>query len=182
MSQRSIFHMVKRHVDISIQDPLLYPVSRSWLRKAVLTTLDMASPRTSYSVSLAICDDVTIKLLNKTFRGKDAITDVLAFSSKHQGAWQGDVNCPQASPQNEIFILPPKQLPPLGEIIISHPQMVRQAKKSKTSIDRELATLIIHGTLHLLGYDHEEPKQHLLMQTKSNQVTFKLFEHCRELK
>jgi rRNA maturation RNase YbeY len=133
-------------------------------------------------VSLAICDDVTIKLLNQTYRGKNEVTDVLAFSTKHQGAWKGESNFQQTSPQNEVFIFPPEQLPHLGEIVISHPQMVRQAKKSKTAIDRELATLIIHGTLHLLGYDHEELKQHLLMQNKSNQVTFKLFEHCRELK
>jgi len=174
--------MVKRRVDINIQDPVLYPVSRSWLRKSVLTTLDIASPRASYSVSLAICDDMTIQFLNHTYRGKDAVTDVLAFSSQNQGAWQGTTNCPRTSPQHEIFIHPPEQLPPLGEIIISHPQMVRQAKKSKTTTELELATLIIHGTLHLLGYDHEEPDQHILMQTRTNQVTAKLFEHYRELK
>ena len=182
MSWRSSFHMVKRRVDISIQDPVLYPVSQPWLRKAVLATLDMASPLASCSVSLAICDDVTIKFLNQQYRGKDEVTDVLAFSSQHQAAWQGDTESRQAPTQNEIFIHPPKQLPPLGEVIISHPQMVRQAKKSKITTDRELATLIIHGTLHLLGYDHEKSEEHLLMQTKSNQVTAKLFKHDRELK
>jgi probable rRNA maturation factor len=92
----------------------------------------------------------------------DEPTDVLAF---------------YMLPQKEAdfsFALPPDGVTRLGEVIISYPQAVKQAKEQGHSTERELALLIIHGILHLLGYDHEEPGEEAKMREKEKE----LLEQC----
>lgn len=85
------------------------------------------------AVSVAIVGDTAIKNLNKKYRNKDNITDVLSFS--------GDKN-------SEMF----------GEIIICYSQIKRQAKKLNVSVRDELIFIFIHGLLHLAGYDDNTKK------------------------
>jgi rRNA maturation RNase YbeY len=56
------------------------------------------------------------------------------------------------------FVAPPDEIQHLGEVIISYPQAVIQAEEHQHSIKREIAILIIHGVLHLLGYEHDKPE------------------------
>ena len=63
------------------------------------------------------------------------------------------------------FILPPGEPRPLGEVVISYPQAARQAAAAGRSVDGELRLLVVHGTLHLIGYDHAEPGETRLMQS-----------------
>ena len=88
-------------------------------------------PHVQGEVHVHVVDDEEIRRLNRMHRGKDKVTDVLSFPS-------GDV---------AIF-------GHLGDVIISFAQAERQAEGD---IELELVDLLIHGTLHLLGYDHEEP-------------------------
>ncbi len=85
-------------------------------------------------LSLLLVGDRRMRRLNRLYRGRDYPTDVLAFPMREAGG--------PASPL-------------LGDVVISLPQAARQAKGAGHSLDRELATLLIHGTLHLFGYDHE---------------------------
>jgi probable rRNA maturation factor len=85
-------------------------------------------------VSLALTDDRTIRELNRRFRGLDRETDVLSFPD-------GD-----HLPSGNLF---------LGEIVISLESARRQADNIGHGEIRELCELALHGTLHLLGYDHE---------------------------
>jgi probable rRNA maturation factor len=95
-----------------------------------------AAPRTrATAVSLVLAGDTTLRRLNRDYRGKDAATDVLSFPS-------GGERLPDGSR-------------PLGEIVISVAQAERQARALGHPLGRELRLLIIHGYLHLLGYDHE---------------------------
>jgi probable rRNA maturation factor len=94
-----------------------------------------APPANATGVSIVLAGDATLRRLNRDFRGKDATTDVLSFPA-------GGEELPDGTR-------------PLGEIIISVPQAARQAEALGHSLAHELRVLVIHGYLHLLGYDHE---------------------------
>jgi len=99
-----------------------------------------------------------VQKLNRDYRGVDAPTDVLAFNML---------------PQKETttsFVLPPDGVTRLGEVIISYPQAMEQAKEQGHSVNKELALLIIHGILHLLGYDHEQPEEEAKMRAKEKEL------------
>ncbi len=94
-------------------------------------------------IGIVITGDAAVRALNRQFCGEDAPTDVLSFALT-----EGD----------ERFALPPGKTVRLGEIVISLPTARRQAKQAGHSLKREIALLLIHGLLHLLGYDHaDEP-------------------------
>lgn len=93
-------------------------------------------------VNIIITDERQIRELNRVFRRKDRVTDVLAFPLGRDNS----------------FVFPPEECPYLGEIIICYPQAVRQAQVYNQPIGRELALLVIHGILHLLGYDDEDAR------------------------
>ncbi len=85
-------------------------------------------------VSVYITDDEEIRELNRNYRGKDKPTDVLSF------------------PLNETF----NGYKLLGDIVISQDTAQRQAKELGHSLNYEVKRLLIHGLVHLLGYDHEK--------------------------
>jgi probable rRNA maturation factor len=86
-------------------------------------------------VTVLLCGDAAMKRLNARWRGKRRITDVLSFPSGAERL--------------------PDGRRPLGEIAIALPQAARQARAAGHSLARELRLLVLHGYLHLLGYDHE---------------------------
>ncbi len=102
-------------------------------------------------ISILLTGDAEMKKLNSRYRGKRKTTDVLSFPS-------GDGPGPKV----------------IGDIVISAPKARRQAKSIGSSFEREVLFLIVHGLLHLLGYDHEksekdagkmEEMQRVLMKT-----------------
>lgn len=90
-------------------------------------------------LSLELIGDRRMRRLNHEYRKKDRSTDVLAFPIREA------VMPSSIRPMNHM----------LGDVVISLPTAVRQAKKAGRSIDDELAMLLVHGVLHLCGYDHE---------------------------
>ena len=159
----------RRRVDIGIQQPFQRSVSSAWLREMASRTLDAALPGESCQLGIVIADDDTLRRLNKQYRGLDEVTDVLAFSTTHQGHWEGDGDGPQA-PEEDPFVMPPDGPRPLGEVIISYPQAVRQARAEPPDVEGELALLVVHGVLHLLGFDHLEAKDEAEMRAKEREV------------
>lgn len=111
------------------------------LRTAVTVTLRHEKHKPPAEVTLLLTDDDQLRTLNKEYRGIDAPTDVLSFA-------MGD-SMPGME-EDEAY---------LGDIIISLPTAERQAKQGGHSLKAELQLLTVHGTLHLLGYDHEEPEE-----------------------
>ena len=98
--------------------------------------------RRDASLTVAFVRDRAIRRLNRTYRGKDRATDVLSF--------------PTADEQDEAFVHPsPDSADHLGDIIISTDAARRQADEAGHSFEREVSELVIHGALHLCGYDHE---------------------------
>ena len=163
--------MTRRRVEITIQKDFRPLLSRTRLRKAALSALDAAIPRQTCQLSLAICDDDTIRQLNRDYRGVDEVTDVLAFSSHYPGPWQGD-DAPPADRTSgqEPFVMPVDEAAFIGEAVVCYPQMCRQAAESSTPPENELALLVVHGVLHLLGYDHQEPSEQADMEARQQQA------------
>ncbi len=88
--------------------------------------------------SVLLVDTATMTRLNAEHRALDEVTDVLAFPID-----DGDDDLPEGAPRL------------LGDVVVCLEQCARQAGEQSVSRGEELATLIVHGTLHLLGHDHE---------------------------
>ena len=138
-----------------------------WLAEVARVALTAGGAPDLAEVSLHITGDETVRILNAEFRGVDETTDVLSFSAAHPGHWEGEGVGPVA-PEVADFILPPDAPLPLGEIIVSWPQARRQAVERGVCPRRELAALVIHGALHLIGYDHEQPQDAARMRAREN--------------
>lgn len=93
----------------------------------------------SSELGVTFVGDRRMRRLNREFRGKDRTTDVLAFAMR-------EAKVPGMS-QRGVF--------PLGDVVISLPTALRQARSENRPVDVELAMLLVHGVLHLCGYDHE---------------------------
>ena len=98
-------------------------------------------------ISFALVNNETIQELNKKYREKDSPTDVLSFSM-----------------DDEIW----------GDIVISTEKVIEQAEEYGHSVKRELSFLIVHGILHLLGYDHQTPGERAEMRQKEERVLSEL--------
>jgi len=153
---------MKEQIGIHVEEEFREVVEEGGVRRIARTVLKAEGVVPPYEVGLVFTDSETVKQLNRDYRGVDEPTDVLAF---------------HMLPQREVddsFALPPDGVTRLGEVIISYPQAVAQAKKQGHSRERELALLIIHGILHLLGYDHEEPEEESKMRERERE----LLERC----
>jgi len=156
--------MTEREINIHIEQELNVTINEDWLRSIALDTLNAESIKQPVELGLVITDTETVWQLNKTYRDKDEPTDVLSFQMVHQS---------EQEPES-FFIAPPDGFHHLGEVVISYPQTVQQAKDQGHNIDQELAFLTIHGILHLLGYDHEKPEEGRLMQAREKVIIEKL--------
>lgn len=158
-------------------------LSEKWLILVMERALQvaLAPEERRCQVGLLITDDETVRELNGEYRGLDEVTDVLSFSADHPGHWEGDDEAPQdryLGPDESTpnpFVLPPDQLPPLGEVIVSYPQTRRQAQAGKQPVERELALLIVHGVLHLVGHDHLAADEQDQMQAKEQTALHAIF-------
>ena len=171
-----------RRIDVAIDEPFRKELSTVWLRKVAANALQSALPEGEPGqLSLVVTDDETLRNLNREFRGLDEVTDVLSFSPSHPGQWEGEAQTPQdrdsatIEAESELFILPPGELPVVGEVVISYPQAQRQARDRRQNTDQELALLIVHGVLHLVGHDHVEFQEAALMQAMERDVLSVVF-------
>ena len=153
------------HALVSLDEPYLGEIGIEWLETVTTTALTVAEVAGNAEVSLLITDDETVRSLNAEYRGLDENTDVLSFSAEHPGHWEGDGDGPEQQNTESDFVLPPGIPLPLGEIIVSWPQAQRQAVEHNVSPQHELAHLVIHGALHLIGHDHAEPEETERMQS-----------------
>jgi len=125
------------------------------LTEAIKETLRLSGGPEEAEVSLMLVDDQRIHALNQEYRGVDRPTDVLSF------ALQEDMEDePDAAFEDDM----------LGDIVISAERAKEQAKEYGHSFEREIVYLAVHGTLHLLGYDHEEEMDKQEMRSKEEEV------------
>ena len=102
-------------------------------------------------LSVLVCTDAFIHPLNQTYRNKDKPTDVLSFSQR-----EGDFGFVEDSV--------------LGDVIISLDTAKRHAVEKEHSVEKEMCILLIHGILHLLGYDHIDEGEAEIMEAKEREL------------
>ena len=145
-------------------------VSEEWLREIVERTLAVESVASPAAVSVVIAGDDVVRELNKRHRGLDETTDVLSFSNLHQGEYHGEGSAPAGWSADVKFVLPPGEQEGLGEVIISYPQAKRQAEQLGHTVQEEMALLLTHGILHLLGHDHMEHQDRVAMEAEEARI------------
>lgn len=132
--------MAAYRIHVQQKEKVVHSIAAA-LRTAVTVTLRHEQIKPPIEVTLLLTDDDQLQSLNKEYRGINQPTDVLSFEAGETmpGMKEDD--------------------PYLGDIVISLPMAERQAKQGGHSLKSELQLLTVHGTLHLLGYDHEEPEE-----------------------
>ena len=149
-------------------------VCDSWLERVCAAVL--VSEGVCQQVSVVIADDETVRLLNSEYRGLDKTTDVLSFAFDNEGEYYGVGVAASEWSADEEFVLPPGESAGLGEVIVSYPQALRQAEEAGHSVQRELAHLITHGILHLMGHDHINDDDEREMGARERRVMERLVE------
>jgi rRNA maturation RNase YbeY len=129
-------------MSVYLRVALRYTVRQPALIRLVERILSLIGEDQS-ELSVNLVGDARIRRLNHDYRKKDRATDVLAFPIREAMMPRG--------------IRGPTGL--LGDVVISIPTAVRQAQETGRSVNEELAALLVHGVLHLCGYDHERSAQ-----------------------
>lgn len=124
------------------------------LEKAVVETLRVIEPGQELDLSIVITDDLGIQKLNNEFRKIDEPTDVLAF------------------PSDEVDYDTGRRY--LGDVILSFQKAEDQAAAGKHSLEDELQLLVVHGVLHLAGYDHGNTSEKTTMVSLQNSILSRL--------
>ncbi|MDO5027404.1 MAG: rRNA maturation RNase YbeY [Tissierellia bacterium] len=122
----------------------------AFIEEAIIKTLELAGFGQNFEISFSVVDQEEIRALNRDYRNKDAVTDVLSFPMFEKGQVQ------EASM--------------LGDVVICAKRAQEQAEEFGHSYEREIIYLTVHSILHLLGYDHEEEKDKLEMRGLEKKV------------
>ena len=150
-------------INVLIDEGLEGDLEVSWLQKVAEQVLLAQEAGSEVELSLVITSQERVRQLNRDYLGRDRPTDVLAFSMLPELPAEGEAG---VSP----FVTPPDGVLHLGEVIISYPQAVIQAEEQHHPVKKEIAILIIHGVLHLWGYDHEEPEPERQMRAREAEI------------
>ncbi len=143
------------------QNEIKVPVGiRMLIRRCCQAVLTTESFTDNAEVSVSFVSNSEIRLLNKNYRNKDRVTDVLSFPLMEE-------NNVERNPETGYVLL--------GDIVISLETAVKQASNYGHSLEREIGFLTVHSMLHLLGYDHEtSPLDERIMREKEESVLEKL--------
>lgn len=125
-------------------------VDRTLLRRRASALLAAVRHRGS-ELSIALVDDVTIRELNRIWRGRDRATDVLSFS-----LLEGEGRAHRGSL--------------LGDVVISVETAAAQAARRRRGLDDEILRLLVHGLLHVLGFDHERDDEARIMTAEERRL------------
>ncbi len=154
---QGVDQLTAHNIYIDIKAPYRRQLAKKWFLEVVETALSTQKMNRPVELSLLITGDEEVHKLNREYRGIDATTDVISFALSE-------------STDDTEFITPPDRISRLGEVIISYPQAVSQARENKQTIKAEMAWLVVHGLLHLLGYDHQDDKAEATMRKREDKI------------
>ncbi|MBN1366861.1 MAG: rRNA maturation RNase YbeY [Dehalococcoidales bacterium] len=146
-------------INISIDDEYKKRITQRSLRNITERTLKMEKTGENVEMGILITNQENIRTLNLTYRDINEPTDVLSFYM-----------IPEAEHEGDMFIVPPDNVKHIGEVVISYPQALKQARENRHKVQKEIAVLLVHGILHLLGYDHEEPADEAKMKPREKAI------------
>ena len=137
---------VPHRIDVQVDLPYTNRADADLLAGAIRATLESRRLRVPRAVSLRLTDTRTVCRLNRRYLGLDEPTDVLSFNTGFPG------------------LRDPDGVEELGTVIIAVPVAARGARSRHVALADELCLLAVHGTLHLLGFDHESPSEDAAMR------------------
>ena len=149
---------------VQIDPRFVADVSEEDLQRAAVTTMRLSAtgesvePASPVEVSLVIVDDETMQQLNRDYRGVDSTTDVLSFGGEA-------VEFVSATEEAASY---------LGDVIVSFPRARAQAAAAGHTVGAEMMLLVVHGVLHLLGYDHSDAVQKETMWRQQSEILHSL--------
>ena len=151
-------------VDLTIDDPDWLddmPGADEQARKACAAALKTTCPGSEFVVSLVMSNDRNVATLNRRWRNIDGPTDVLSFPSERR--------FPGIAPRAAEGALEGSAVE-LGDIVIARETLVRDALEHVRPLQDHLVHIVVHGTLHLLGYEHETDDDAGVMETVEQTV------------
>lgn len=138
--------------EIEIQNEAAYAVNEPRLIESVEAVLANHTLAGDHAITVVITDNDEVRALNQQYRGVDSPTDVLSFPAGQP---------PVAIPDEPVY---------LGDLVIAYPYAAAQAEREGHGLDDSLSLLVVHGTLHLLGYDHDDPANRARMWAAQERV------------
>ena len=138
---------MSHEIDVQIEAPFDERVAVEDLRRCALAVLIHQEVNDTCDLAVVVSDDNTLHDLNLRYREVDKSTDVLAFPNESRGPFAGAPGMPRY----------------LGDVVISFPRAEAQAQQAGHTVVAELQLLVVHGVLHLLGYDDTEPQHRARM-------------------
>jgi probable rRNA maturation factor len=153
MDKRSSADELDGAVDVQVAPMFAGAASEERLRQVAEAVLRHEG--SCGQVTVVVTDDVGIQELNHDFLGINAPTDVLSFGAQEA-----------AGP----FVVAPEAGNYLGDVIVSYPRAAAQAAEQGHPAGRELDLLVVHGLLHLLGYDHATEAEQAVMWARQDKI------------
>lgn len=152
-------------VDFQAEEGVDGKIEATFVEEVLSEALSGRQIKGPFQVGVTVTTDEGIRDLNRRYRDVDAPTDVLSFpllEFEH--------------PEKQIPLFPtiPGEPTSLGDIVLSYPRAAEQAVEYGHTLDREVAFLLVHGTMHLLGYDHEGAGGQELMRSEEETVLARL--------
>ena len=135
----------------------------------VAFTAAQKSPRASIPLTIRIVSAAESRVLNRTWRGKDKPTNVLSFPSEDTGLWALGSGKNSGSRRSSLASAQSPE-PVLGDLAICAPVVAREAKDQGKDPKAHWAHMVVHGVLHLLGYDHENDRDAEFMESREVKI------------
>ena len=137
-------------IHLVVEEPFKQELDWNFLEPSALAVLRHEGASDQVSLSIVIDGDEKLRELNQEYLGIDEPTDVLSFPAE------------EIDPETEDAYL--------GDVIISYPRAEAQAEAAGHPVESELELLVVHGVLHLLGYDHSSEGQKTAMWTAQKEI------------
>jgi probable rRNA maturation factor len=170
---RSI-HRGPWRIDLDVRDGVTSPLPGAALARLVGDTLSAAGAPSPASIGVILADDAELAELNATHMGTVGPTDVLSFPLLPPAAYPAHAGGAAADPHGSStsFVLPPRARVHLGDIVVSVERAIDQAARGvggqtgdvRWTPTDELRLLVVHGTLHISGWDHAAPIEEAAMR------------------
>ncbi len=136
-----------------------HPDVNEWIVKCLRAAADM-TPNVAWQrteVAVVLSDDEQVRVLNRTWRNRDAATNVLSFPAQQAG-----MNADPSAPRT------------LGDIVLAYETLAREAMEQGVPFEGHLAHLLVHGLLHLVGFDHQAEHQASVMEEQERRILARL--------
>ncbi len=145
---------MKRSIPVRVLPGCRGRLTAGELRRVAALVLEAEQVAPRVEVEVVLADAATVQELNRLYRGSDEPTDVLSFAA-HEG---------------EAFLEAPEEAPSLGEVIVCLPVAEAQAAAADRAVSGEVAHLLVHGLLHILGHNHEEDMESKAMRSREDEL------------